>query len=92
MSKRILMMLTLLALGTGLSGCFHQQVVVDGQYNAAKTMPDHQATYFHIIGLVGIGHQTDLTSKCPNGAGLVENRTIFTINAVTISQSGVYCK
>ena len=91
MLKRILMMLTLASI-LGLTGCFHSQVVVDSGYNAAKSTPDHNATYFHIIGLVGIGNTVTLNEVCPNGAGLVENKTIFSINAVTIEQLAVYCK
>ena len=92
MFKRILMMLAVLAMTSVMTGCFHQQVVYDSDYNASKTMPDYEATYFHIIGLVGIGNQVDLNQVCPGGTGLVENKTIITSQAVTIEKLGVYCK
>lgn len=92
MFKRILLMLTLLAATSLMAGCFHQQVVYDSEYNASKTMPDYQATYFHVVGIVGIGNQVDLNQVCPGGTGLVENKTFLTIQAVTIQQLSVYCK
>ena len=91
MSKRIQLMLATLLMATALSGCYHNQVVVDGQYNAAKTTPDHQATYFHIIGIIGISNQVDLKQVCPSGAGVIENKTLW-FPAVTVQQLAVYCK
>lgn len=92
MFKRVLMMLALLALTSGLTGCYHQQVVVDSDYNASKSTPDFQTTYFHIIGLLGISNTVDIGQVCPGGAGLTENRTVFYIGLVTIEQMAVYCK
>ncbi len=100
MLKRILLMLTLLAATSLMTGCFHQQVVYDSEYNASKTMPDHQATSFHIIGLVGVNHQLDLNQLCPGGTGLVENKTLFAAfvppfiasQVVSVEQVSVYCK
>ena len=85
-------MLAMLAMTSVMTGCFHQQVVVDSDYNASKTTPDYEATYFHILGLVGISNNVDLNQVCPGGTGLVENKTIITIQAVTIEKMGVYCK
>ena len=92
MLKRFLPLLFLISLATGLSGCYHQQVIVDTNYNASKSMPDYQSTYFHILGLFGISNDVTLNEVCPNGAGVVENKTLITINVLTIEQLAVYCK
>ena len=75
-----------------LSGCFHQQVVVDPGYNAAQATPDYTQTHFHILGLVGINNTAPLDALCPEGAGLVETVTYLGLFLVTIESHGVYCK
>jgi len=92
MLKRICLTLSVLAMTMVMSGCFHQQVVVDTNYNASKTVPDYQTMYFHIIGLVGINNKVALNEVCPGGAGIVENKTFVNIYGVTFQQLSVYCK
>ena len=71
MPKRILSMLALVGL-VSLTGCFHQQVVVDPAYDATKTTPDFQKNHIHILGAINLDNQVALEEVCPNGAAMVE--------------------
>ena len=83
MLKKTLATLALLSL-VSLSGCFHQQVIVDSGYDAAKTTPDFQKTHIHILGAINLENQAALDEICPNGAGMVENKTLFRSDAVVL--------
>ena len=107
MLKRIILMFSLLALTSLITGCFHQRVIYDSDYNASKTVADHEALVFHIAGLINIGADLDLNQICPGGTGLVERRSFFDVsnmtllglgsfyvlgNGLTVQQVKVYCK
>ena len=83
MPKRILSMLALVGL-VSLTGCFHQQVVVDPAYDATKTTPDFQKNHIHILGAINLDNQVALEEVCPNGAAMVENKTLFHSDTVLL--------
>lgn len=91
MLKRILLMLALLGVVSVMTGCFHAQIITDKNYNAAKSTPDFTTNTFHIIGLIGVGADINLSEICPNGTGLVENKTIFK-PLLGMEKVNVYCK
>ena len=76
-----------------LSGCYHSQVVVDPNYNAAKAIPDSSKIYIHIFGLIGVNNNNALDDICANGVGMVENKTYIHLYylPITIEESGIYC-
>jgi hypothetical protein len=88
MLKRTTLFALLLVCLAGLTGCFHQQVIVDPAYDASKTVPDFTRTHVHVLGLINLDNQINLDEVCPSGAGMVENKTLFRSDAVFIPGIG----
>lgn len=69
MLKRILTAFVLIGALTALSGCWHQQVVVDSDYDASKVTPDHQSIEVFILGIIGINNTVAVNDVCPQRRG-----------------------
>ncbi|MEC9442036.1 MAG: hypothetical protein VYE40_13110 [Myxococcota bacterium] len=65
-----------------LTGCFKQQVIVDSSYESAKMLPDFEKTHIHVLGVINLDGRVNLEDVCPNGAGMVENKTLFRSDAL----------
>lgn len=63
-----------------LTGCFHNQIIVEKNYNASATQPDwanNWRTYL-LFGLVPLSSEPiGMTEVCPQGAGIVETKKSF---------------
>ena len=81
LERKIIIALAIICL-VSLSGCFKQQVIVDPAYDATKTTPDFQKNHIHILGAINLDNQVALEEVCPNGAAMVENKTLFRSDAL----------
>ncbi len=81
LERKIIIALAIMCL-VSLSGCFKQQVIVDPSYGGAKMMPDFEQTHIHVLGVINLDNQVNLEDVCPNGAGMVENKTLFRSDAL----------
>ncbi len=101
MSKHLIPMFALCLTLCLMTGCFHQQVIVDSDYQASRTMPDYQELSFQFFGLIGVNNKVSLNEVCPGGAGMLEKKALFIVNVpppifpirvFAVEQIGVYCK
>lgn len=79
--KRFVTLFLLIALAVPtLTGCFHNQIIVEKNYNASATEPDWQSSFqmYLLFSLIPLGdNPVDLTQACPQGAGIVEVKQSF---------------
>lgn len=89
--KRIVTLLFLVSLAVPtLTGCYHNQIIVEKNYNASATEPDWHSGFamYLILGLIPLGNNpVDLTTACPQGAGIVEVKQTF-VNGILNSLIG----
>jgi hypothetical protein len=63
-----------------LSGCYHNQIIVEKNYNSSATEPDFRNGWqmYLLAGLIPLGdNPIDMTQACPQGAGIVEVKQSF---------------
>lgn len=89
--KKLVMILALVAIALGSTGCMHNRVVMSPEYDPSKEYPDHDRLTVHVLGIIPINGVVNLERECPNGAGVVENRTFFGIWGISFSQARVFC-
>jgi len=80
MKRLIALAFVALIASTALTGCYHNQIIVDKNYNSSATEPDmHNGFQMYLIeGLIPLGdNPIDLNSVCPQGAGIVEVQQSF---------------
>lgn len=78
--KRLLPLLIAICLAAPLTGCYHNQIIVQKNYNASATEPDHHSGFqmYLLMGLIPLGdNPVDLAQICPQGAGIVEVQQTF---------------
>ena len=79
--KRFVTLFLLIALAVPtLTGCYHNQIIVQENYNSSATAPDWESSFqmYLLFGLIPLGdNPVDLTSACPQGAGIVSVRQSF---------------
>lgn len=79
--KRLVTLVFLIALAVPtLTGCYHNQIIVEQNYNSSATEPDWHSGFamYLLYGLVPLGENpVDLTTACPQGAGIVEVKQTF---------------
>ena len=86
--KRFYTLILLVGLMAPLSGCFHNQIIVEKNYNSSATEPDWRKGWqaYALMGLIPLGENPiDLAQVCPQGAGIVETKQTFVnglVNAV----------
>lgn len=90
--KRLAALFILLACMGSLTGCFHEQIIVNPNYDTSKTVPDVDELQIHIFGLVNLSGPVNLNQVCPNGADRVASKMLFNFNILTFSKAQVYCK
>ena len=82
--KRLIAILFVFALVAPMTGCFHNQIMVDPNYNPSQTTPDFEHGWqIHLIGLIDLSGPVELTQVCPQGAGLLEVERTFVNGLVT---------
>ena len=78
--KRILPFLFVLALLVPSVGCYHNQIIVQQDYNASATAPDYSEGFrmYLLAGLIPLADPVDADTVCPGkGFGLVEVEQTF---------------
>jgi len=79
--KRLATLILLVGLmAPTLSGCFHNQIIVEKNYNSSATEPDWRSGWqmYLLMGLIPLGENPiDMTQACPQGAGIVEVKWSF---------------
>jgi len=78
--KRISTLILLVGLLLPMTGCFHNQIIVEKNYNSSATEPDWRNGWqaYLLFGLVPLGNNPiDMTQACPQGAGIVEVKQSF---------------
>lgn len=87
--KKLMMIVALVAIALGSTGCFHNKVIMSPDYDPAATEPDAEAISFHLFGILAlVGGSVDLDEVCPAGAGVVEDRLFI----AGIGQTRIFCK
>ncbi len=90
--KRLITLLFVVSLAVPtLSGCYHNQIIVEKNYNASATQPDWDSGFqmYLLAGLIPLGdNPVDLSAACPQGAGIVEVKQSF-VNGLLNSLIGV---
>ena len=101
--KRLIPLILLIALTVPtLTGCFHNRVIVESNYNASAIEPDYAKNWqaFLFWGLVPLGEQVDMGTICPQGAGIVETKHSFLngvfslipfVGILSFQQKEIYC-
>ena len=101
--KRLATLILLVGLlAPTFSGCYHNQIIVEKNYNSSATAPDWSNSWqmYLLAGLIPLGENPiDMRSACPQGAGIVEvkqnfvnglvNRLIGTI--LSFQEVSIYC-
>lgn len=90
--KRLAAMFILLVCMTSLTGCFHQKVIVNSNYDTSKTTPDVDNLQIHLFGLVNLSGNVNLNKVCRKGADRVESKMLFNIGLLTFTKAQVYCR
>ena len=78
--KRLIFLACLVCLPLMTTGCWHNQIIVDKNYNAAATAPDYENDWhmYLIMGLIDLGGDVNLTEVCGDrGAGIIEVEQSF---------------
>ena len=89
--KRVCLLALLAALMLPAMGCFQNTIVVSPDYDPRMTVPTHQESRMHILGLVPIGGDVNLNDYCPQGAGVVQTKVFFPYFVVSFGQMSIYC-
>ena len=90
--KRLAALFILLSMVATLTGCFKERVILNSQYDTAKTTPDHSVTQIWIVGLVNVSGDNNLNQLCPNGADRVHSTFFVNLSVLGIGKAEVYCK
>ena len=90
--KRFAALLLMLSMVATLTGCFKERVILNTQYDTAKSTPDHSITQIWIVGLVNISGDVNLNQLCPNGADRVHSNFFLNLSFLGIGKAEVYCK
>ena len=86
--KRFSTLILLVGLMMPLTGCFHNQIIVEKNYNSSATEPDWRSGWqaYALAGLIPLGNNPiDMAQACPQGAGIVEVKMSFVnglVNAI----------
>ena len=78
--KRFSTLILLVGLLMPLTGCFHNQIIVEKNYNSSATEPDWRSGWqaYALAGLIPLGNNPiDMAQACPQGAGIVEVKMSF---------------
>lgn len=79
--KRLATLILLVGLlAPTLSGCYHNQIIVEKNYNSSATEPDWSNGWqmYVLAGLIPLGENPiDMRQACPQGAGIVEVKQNF---------------
>jgi hypothetical protein len=76
--KRLATLALLVGLMMPMTGCYHNQIIVQKDYDASGTVDYENPWEMYLIaGLIPMGGTIDLAQVCPNGAGLIEVQTPF---------------
>ena len=78
--KRFNALILLVGLTLPMTGCFHNQIIVEKNYNSSATEPDWRNGWqmYLLYGLVPLGdNPIDMTQACPQGAGIVTVKQSF---------------
>lgn len=79
--KRLATLILLVGLlAPALSGCFHNQIIVQDNYNASATEADWSKGWqtYLLWGLIPLGENPiNVNQACPQGAGIVEVKQTF---------------
>ncbi len=97
--KRMKSLLSVLLCAALLSGCYHDVIVMDANYDPSKRVPDADRMQVHLInGLINVSGEVDLDATCgQRGAGLAETKTNFNLGffgwgLISFGSMKVYCK
>ena len=79
--KRLATLILLVGLlAPTFSGCYHNQIIVEKNYNSSATEPDWSKGWqmYLLYGLIPLGdNPIDMRQACPQGAGIVEVKKNF---------------
>lgn len=85
--KRFIASILLVALVMTTTGCFHNQVIVESNYDSSQPAPDYRNAWqaYAIMGLIPLGNNPiDLAQVCPQGAGVVQTKQTFVNGLVNV--------
>lgn len=85
--KRFCTLILLVGLTLPLTGCFHNQIIVEKNYSSSATEVDWRNGWqsYLLYGLVPLGNNPiDMTQVCPQGAGIVEVKQSFVNGLVSM--------
>lgn len=89
--KRFYALILLVALSLPMTGCFHNQILVEPNYNSGATQADWHNGWqlYALAGLIPLGQNPiDLATICPQGVGLVETKMSFVNGLVSALLAG----
>lgn len=90
--KRFYTLILLVGLMLPLTGCFHNQIIVEKNYNSSATQPDWRKGFqaYALLGLIPLGENPiDMSQACPQGAGIVEVKQSF-VNGLVNALIGLF--
>ena len=89
--KRLLALMALVTVCASTTGCFHEQIIMNPNYNANVTTPDVSETQITVIGLVNVSGDVDLKATCQNGVDRASSKVLFDLGIVAFRKAEVFC-